>query len=90
MKENEFFREHGWKEAMQVWQEAWTVRDCTSFRYKGFSLNLVEITRLLRSHSIVFEHGSLDRAKRYLESKYVAPELKDYLSKAITDVESCQ
>ena len=37
-----------------------------------------------------FEHGSIDRAKKYADSPYTAPEIKIALDKAITLVEQCQ
>lgn len=49
-----------------------------------------ELKRLIKSHDLVLEHGSICRAKKYAESKYTAPEVKKLLSKAIADVESCQ
>ena len=46
--------------------------------------------RLVESHELVKEYGSIVRAKMYAESTYTAPEVVDRLKQAIADVESCQ
>ena len=38
-------------------------------------MSLVELKRLVESHELVKEHGSIDRAKMYAESIYTAPEV---------------
>ena len=48
-----------------------------------------EIKRLVESHGLVKEHGSLGRAKEYADSAYTAPEVAERLHAAIADVESC-
>lgn len=42
---------------------------------------------LLDQYWSVMEHGSIERAKKYAESPYTAPEIKDVLLKAIEMVE---
>lgn len=49
-----------------------------------------ELKRLVESHELIKEHGSIDRAKMYAESIYTAPEVVERLKQAILDVESCQ
>ena len=39
---------------------------------------------------LVFEHGSIGRAKKYADSTYTAPEIKAVLVRAINLVEQCQ
>ena len=53
-------------------------------------MSLVELKRLVESHELVKEHGSIDRAKMYAESIYTAPEVVDRLKQAIEDVERCK
>ena len=48
-----------------------------------------DLNRLVESHELVKEHGSIVRAKMYAESTYTAPEVVDRLKQAIADVESC-
>ena len=43
-----------------------------------------------RAFELVFEHGSIDRANKYADSIYTAPEIKDVLVRAIHLVEQCQ
>lgn len=57
---------------------------------EGFEIDFDDIKRLVEAHELVMEHGSLERAKKYSDSPYTAPEIKAVLDKAITDVESCQ
>lgn len=52
--------------------------------------NLCDLKRLVESHELVKEHGSLERAKMYAESVYTAPEVIVRLAQAIADVEACQ
>ena len=50
----------------------------------------IDLKRLVESHELIKEHGSIDRAKMYAESIYTAPEVVERLEQAILDVESCQ
>lgn len=52
-------------------------------------VKLKAIQRLVESHEMIKEHGSIDRAKMYAESIYTAPEVVERLKQAIADVESC-
>ena len=52
-------------------------------------VSLNDLKRLVESHELVKEHGSINRAKMYAESIYTAPEVVDRLKQAIADVESC-
>ena len=49
-----------------------------------------DLKRLIRSHSLVADLYGLEKAKKYAESNYTAPEIKGALKQAIADVESCQ
>ena len=51
---------------------------------------LRNLKRLVESHELVREHGSIGRAKDYAQSPYTAPEVSERLKQAIADVESCQ
>ena len=55
----------------------------------GLSFHTEQLKRLVESHELVKEHGSIVRAKMYAESTYTAPEVVDRLKQAIADVESC-
>lgn len=73
-----------------LWGKNWEIN---SYSFPEFVLNtlpLSHLKRLIESHDRVMEHGSIDKAKEYAESKYTAPEIKIMLLQAIADVESCQ
>ena len=57
--------------------------------YRVGEVNLLLLKRLIESHELVKEHGSLERTKMYAESAYTAPEVVERLKQAIKDVESC-
>lgn len=104
MKANEFIREHGLEKAKELVKTSpldkrekpkdmiYIPND--TFIYKSTPLDIcvdvVRLTILIESHDLVYEHGSLRQAKKYAESEYTAPEIREMLLKAITDVESCQ
>ena len=47
-----------------------------------------ELKRLVESIYLVKEHYTLERAKKYADSPYTAPEIKERLEQAIADYES--
>lgn len=49
-----------------------------------------DLKQIVNAFDCVMEHGSVELAKRYAESKYTAPEVKQFLLKAINLVEQCQ
>ena len=49
---------------------------------------LYDIKRLVESIYLVKEHYTLERAKKYADSPYTAPEIKERLEQAIADYES--
>ena len=49
----------------------------------------INLKRLVESHELVKEHGTIEHAKEYANSPYTAPEVKERLKQAIADVESC-
>ena len=79
MKANEFFKAMGINAVRQFLEN-------DNIRTKEMHDDL---KRLVESHELVKEHGSIVRAKMYAESIYTAPEVVDRLKKAIADVESC-
>lgn len=79
MKANEFFKAMGINAVRQFLEN-------DNIRTKEMSDDL---KRLVESHELVKEHGSIDRAKMYAERPYTAPEVVDRLKQAIADVESC-
>ena len=79
MKANEFFKAMGINAVRQFLEN-------DNIRTKEMSDDL---KRLVESHELVKEHGSIVRAKMYAESTYTAPEVVDRLKQAIADVESC-
>ena len=56
---------------------------------KSYMFEVIEVKRLVESHELVKEHGSLGGAKEYADSVYTAPEVAERLRAAIADVESC-
>ena len=51
----------------------------------GFEMSTLGL--LIQSYNLVYEHGSVERAKSYAKSIYTAPEVSEMLLKAIKDVE---
>ena len=49
-----------------------------------------DLKQIVDAWELVFEHGSIERAKKYADSTYTAPEIKDVLVRAISLVEQCQ
>lgn len=88
MKANEFVKKFGVNVAKDL-----AYRDKTSIGWlsvEHHNLNQDDLKRLVEAHELVMEHGSVERAKKYADSPYTAPEIKVVLDKAIADVESCQ
>ena len=56
---------------------------------KGEYVGYNDLKRVVESYDMVEDHGSINRAKMYAESRYTAPEVTDRLKQAILDVESC-
>lgn len=91
MKANEFVKKFGLdlaKRDVQAFESGFIKREDIVEHY-GFDI-LDDLKRLVESHELVMEHGSLERAKMYANSPYTAPEVKGRLKQAIADVESCQ
>ena len=82
MKANEFVKENGIEKCKRI------LDDLTDQGHNGDFYK--ELKRLIRSHSLVADLYGLEKAKKYAESNYTAPEIKDALKQAIADVESCQ
>ena len=81
MKANEYIKKYGVDCAKEILAHNQDLMNIGFF---------IDLKRLVESHELVFEHGSIDRAKKYADSAYTAPEIKVVLDKAIADVESCQ
>ena len=84
MRANEFVKKFGWGEAISL---------IDASKICGIDKSVVdieELKRLVESHELVREHGSIGRAKDYAQSPYTAPEVSERLKQAIADVESCQ
>lgn len=60
------------------------------FNVKIHAISYLDVKRLVESHELVMEHGSIERAIKYANSPYTAPEVEDVLLKAIADVEACK
>ena len=81
MKANEFVKKFGWDRAKQH-IKAMDIQNWHNDFYNN-------LKRLVESHELVKEHGSLGGAKEYADSVYTAPEVAERLRAAIADVESC-
>ena len=105
MKANKFVKKFGWEEAAEIvcgvpekfrfkclsnvcWDNN-TYKYSDRFKPRLSLVNMADLKRLVESHELVKEHGSIVRAKMYAESTYTAPEVVDRLKQAIADVESC-
>ena len=103
MKANEFVKKHGWNSLLiaktlpkfnrykYVIFYADEIDFSNEFHAgrKSYMFAVAEVKRLVESHELVKEHGSLGRAKEYADSAYTAPEVAERLHAAIADVESC-
>lgn len=94
MKATEFVKKFGWVKTKSVLSEALKYRLTDKFTYntleEQWELYVEDLKRLVESHELVKEHGSLERAKIYARSIYTAPEVIVRLEQAIADVEACQ
>ena len=82
MKANEFVKENGIEKCKRI------LDDLTDQGHNGGFYK--DLKRLIESHELVKEHGSIERVKQYADSAYTAPEVEERLKQAIADVESCQ
>ena len=55
----------------------------------GCILSLCDLKQIVDAFDFVMEHGSVEHAKKYAESDYTAPEVKQFLLKAINLVGQC-
>ena len=95
MKANEFVKKFGWGAAKNILHgmddaSEFTVHMSGDAWDKPTLIDAVGLRRIVESHELVKEHGSLERAKMYAESVYTAPEVVERMKQAIADVESCQ
>ena len=98
MNTKEWVKRHGWKRAQDIlkysnYAHVAFLADGISTTYFDTMQNgrhsLGELSRLFLSYQLVREHGTLERAKEYAESKYTAPEVAERLKQAIIDVVAC-
>lgn len=91
MKANEFVKKFGLKLAKRdvAALDSGFIKREDFLEHYGFDI-LDDLKRLIESHELVKEHGTIERAKEYANSPYTAPEVKERLKQAIADVESCQ
>lgn len=88
----EFVKKYGWKEAQvcllncAMPQDKWFMRRGDLISGQDFD----DLKQIVNAFDCVMEHGSVEHAKKYAESDYTAPEVKEFLSKAINLVEQCQ
>lgn len=60
------------------------------FNVKIHQINYNDVKEIVDAYELVFEHGSIERAKKYADSAYTAPEIKTALDRAINLVGQCQ
>ena len=87
MKANEFVKKFGFKSA-KYWIDHFNNVNTLPDEFINIEF-LSNLKRLVESHDLAKEHGSLGRAKEYADSAYTAPEVAERLRAAIADVESC-
>ena len=68
--------------------EYYSTIDGEYYRIELHAVNLRHLKRLVESIYLVKEHYTLERAKKYADSPYTAPEIKERLEQAIADYES--
>lgn len=88
MKANEFVKKFGWEESKKHLLEVREAVNQTPYKHSAEDFSN-DLKRLIESHELVKEHGSLGGAKEYADSVYTAPEVAERLHAAIADVESC-
>ena len=93
----QFIKEHGVDKARKVIDGApeWAMSInfnngmyYSRMEHKKGDTFLYDIKRLVESIYLVKEHYTLERAKKYADSPYTAPEIKERLEQAIADYES--
>ena len=62
-----------------------SIHTCTRFSVITDPIDLGELKRLDESVDLVKDHYTLDMAKKYANSPYTAPEIKERLEQAIAD-----
>lgn len=87
MKANEFVKAYGLKRVRHLLTMS---SNAIVYCLDGEHVHVDDLKRLVDSHDLIKEHGSLERAKMYAESIYTAPEVVERMKQAIADVESCQ
>lgn len=86
-----FIKEHGVDKAREVVEgapdlaEYYSTIDGEYYRIELHAVNLRHLKRLVDSIYLVKEHYTLERAKKYADSPYTAPEIKERLEQAIAD-----
>jgi len=78
----QFIKEHGVDKAREVIDGA---PDLAEYYIELHAVNLRHLKRLVDSIYLVKEHYTLERAKKYADSPYTAPEIKERLEQAIAD-----
>lgn len=98
MKANEFVKQHGFDGAYELWEGSFNLFENDLCILSGSVcrlsdseplFSLCDLKRLIESHELVKEHGTIERTKEYANSPYTAPEVKERLKQATADVESC-
>jgi hypothetical protein len=106
MQANEFVKKFGWVRVKDIlknapsnakyWNEGFefqcgqTASTIPEEAMEKHFVPMADLKRLFISRHLVQEHGSIERVKEYANSPYTAPEIKERLQQAISDVESCQ
>lgn len=89
-----FIKENGVEKSREVVEgapdlaEYYSTIDGEYYRIELHAVNLRHLKRLVDSIYLVKEHYTLERAKKYADSPYTAPEIKERLEQAIADYES--
>ena len=89
-----FIQRHGVDKAREVVEgapdlaEYYSTIDGEYYRIELHAVNLRHLKRLVDSIYLVKEHYTLERAKKYADSPYTAPEIKERLEQAIADYQS--
>lgn len=88
----DFVKKHGIEKASDCFNLCASPND-KWFIYMGDLISdkdFDDLEGIIDAFELVMEHGSLERAKKYAESPYTAPEVKEFLAKQIETVEQCQ
>lgn len=91
MNATDFIKQHGVDKAREVVEgapdlaEYYSTIDGEYYRIELRAVNLRRLKRLVDSIYLVKEHYTLERAKKYADSSYTAPEIKERLEQAIAD-----